>query len=218
MLEIECAGERLRLLVEKAVHWPRTRTLIVADLHLGKPAAFRSAGIAVPEYTTATDLERLGALAAGTGSSRIVVLGDFFHARAGLQAGMLDAVARWREQNAALELVLVPGNHDKNAGSPPEIWGISEVEDGWLCPPFSFCHKPQSCDTGYVMAGHLHPAIYLREKFGGGLRAPCFCFGPGRAILPAFGSFTGMSNMRPGNGDRFFAIGPGQVLEIDYSN
>ena len=57
MLEIDCAGERLVLLPEKAVFWPSEKTLIVADLHLGKTAAFRAAGIGVPELTTTADLD-----------------------------------------------------------------------------------------------------------------------------------------------------------------
>ena len=39
----------LRLLPERAVWWAEQETLLVADLHLGKPASFRAGGAPVPE-------------------------------------------------------------------------------------------------------------------------------------------------------------------------
>jgi uncharacterized protein len=207
MLEIECAGERLQLLQEKGVFWPRLKTLIIADLHLGKPAAFRSAGIAVPESTTGNDLSRLGEMVRETNAARLIILGDLFHAKTGLQRGMLDTVTLWRTQISHLEIILLPGNHDRKSGPPPAEWNIQEVDSPWLMAPFSFSHEPDILGEGYRLCGHIHPAIFLREPFGGSLRAPCFCFGPKRAILPAFGSFTGMSNLSPQPGDRIFAIG-----------
>jgi DNA ligase-associated metallophosphoesterase len=216
MLKIDCAGERLALLAEKAVFWPRERAMIIADLHLGKPAAFRRAGVAVPEATTLGDLERLDKILRETDSRRLIVLGDFFHTRAGLQPEMLDTVAAWREQNAALEIILIPGNHDRKSGSPPALWRVLETEECWSRPPFLFCHEPHAEPESYMLSGHLHPAIVLREAYGGGVRAPCFCFGKRSAILPAFGSFTGMSNLQPQRGDRIFAISrvDNEVMEL----
>ena len=208
MLEIDCAGEKLQLLPEKAVYWPGEKMLIVADLHLGKPAAFRQAGIGVPESTTAADLSRLNALLEITHARRLIILGDLFHSKPGLQQEMLDAVTEWRSQKTQLEIILISGNHDKHSGAPPKIWGLHEHGDIWRHGPFIFSHQPdvESAGRGYILAGHIHPAIVLRESFGGSLRAPCFCFGPRRAILPAFGSFTGMHNLKRQRGDRIFAI------------
>ena len=50
-LEINVASERLWLLPDRAAYWPRTKTLLIADAHLGKAAAFRRAGIPVPSGT-----------------------------------------------------------------------------------------------------------------------------------------------------------------------
>mgnify|MGYP000930301407 CR=1 FL=1 len=43
MIEIPLLGESLALLPERAAFWGRTRTLFVADFHLGKAASFRKA-------------------------------------------------------------------------------------------------------------------------------------------------------------------------------
>ncbi|MEO7300180.1 MAG: ligase-associated DNA damage response endonuclease PdeM [Verrucomicrobiota bacterium] len=213
-MEIEVAGEKLQLLPDKAVFWPRATSLIVADIHFGKSAAFRKFGIAVPESTTAHDLHRLDQLVSRTRATRLIILGDFFHAPAGLQPEMMDAVHSWCKKNSSLEIVLVPGNHDKKAGPPPACWNIRNVEDCWHLAPFSFCHDPKDAPDQYTICGHLHPAISLREKHGSSLRIPCFCFGTKRAILPAFGSFTGTQNVKPLAGDRIFAIGADEVAEV----
>ena len=213
-VEIEWAGERLVLLPDKAVAWPRTSSLIVADLHLGKPAAFRSVGIPVPEFTTTSDLDRLDRLILEHRSERLIILGDFFHSVAGLQTEMMGAVADWCRKNDRLKILLVPGNHDKKCGSPPACWNIHNVCDGWTLDPFSFCHEPREITGKHVMAGHIHPSIVLSDNVGGSLRLPCFWFTPTYAVLPAFGSFTGTQSIRPAPVDRLFVLGPDEIAEV----
>ena len=53
------AGEDVQLLPERALYWPRACTLVVADVHWGKAATFRAAGIPIPSGTTTEDLARL---------------------------------------------------------------------------------------------------------------------------------------------------------------
>jgi hypothetical protein len=59
----------------------REGTLFVADVHLGKAAAFRAGGVGAARRD-GNDLARLAALLARTGARRLVVLGDFLHAAA----------------------------------------------------------------------------------------------------------------------------------------
>ena len=49
--EISLAGEAVRLLPERAIYWERERALVVADLHWGKAATFRAAGVPLPPGT-----------------------------------------------------------------------------------------------------------------------------------------------------------------------
>ena len=58
------AGETLTLFPERAAFWQRENTLLVADVHFGKAAAFRAGGIPVPGGTTAEALGRLDDLIA----------------------------------------------------------------------------------------------------------------------------------------------------------
>lgn len=213
-LTIEWAGEALTLLPERALWWPRTRTLFIADPHFGKAAAFRFAGIPVPETMHADDLTRLADIVARTAAERLVILGDFLHSRTGRSDATLDALAEWRPPDAALEVVLIMGNHDLQAGPPPREWNVQCVAEPWALPPFQCCHQPQENAAGFVLAGHVHPAYRLSERFGATISAPCFLFSEKTAILPAFGSFTGTHAVHPAASDRVYLVGDDEVVAL----
>jgi DNA ligase-associated metallophosphoesterase len=213
MLEVEIRGERLVLLHHKAVLWPARKTLVIADPHFGKAAAFRRLGVPIPRGTTNGTLARLTTVLTNTAAERLVVLGDFFHARAGRAESTLAALAIWRERHHALEITLVRGNHDHRSGDPPCDWNIDCVAEPHIELPFAFAHSPQQHDDGFVLAGHLHPAIWLSDAQDS-IRAACFWFGPDDAVLPAFGDFTGTHVISPETDDRVFAVGPDAVIEV----
>jgi len=214
-MRVEVAGEAIVLLPERAIFRPATGQLLVADAHWGKAAAFRAAGIAVPGGTTAEGLERLDQALLGTGAGEIVFLGDLFHAREAKSPATLAAVREWRGRHPALKLTLVRGNHDRHAGDPPADLGIAPVEPPAAAPPFVYAHHPEPDAAGYVLAGHLHPAVVLRGRGRQRERLPCFHFGRGVGVLPAFGAFTGAATAAPLPGDRVYVVAGDEVLRVD---
>ncbi len=212
---IDCAGESLELLPERALLWPARATLVLADPHFGKTAAFRAGGIPVPPGTTARDLARLDALVQARAPQRLIVLGDFFHARAGRADDTLAQIAAWRERYPELAIDLVAGNHDRHAGQPPPAWRIHVHDDPLPERPFLFCHEPPARvpPRCYALAGHVHPAFAIEDRTGR-LRAPCFLFGPRCALLPAFGGFTGAKSVRPDPGERVYVVGDDEIVEV----
>jgi len=211
--ETTLCGERVSLHPERALHWPAAGTLFVADVHLGKAAAFRAGGVPLPRGSTQADLARLSSLLASTGAARLVVLGDFLHARAGRVAALDASFKMWRAAHAQLQLVLVRGNHDDRAGDPPSDWGIDVVAEPHLLAPFLACHIPMTPPTGYALCGHVHPGVFLRGT-ADTERLPCFVLGARRAILPAFGSFTGLATVTPGAGERLVAVAGHQLFAL----
>jgi uncharacterized protein len=197
--------ERVDLYAERALYWRRERTLFVADVHLGKAATFRAGGVPVPRGSTAADLARLTRLLERCAAVRIVILGDFLHAKRGRVAALAQAFVAWRSLHAATDVVLVRGNHDARAGDPPGDWRIRVVDAPYAMPPFIACHAPESPASGYALCGHVHPGVLLE---GAAERAwlPCFVLGARRAILPAFGRFTGLARFAPEPADRVVAI------------
>lgn len=213
-LAIEYAGETLLLLADKAIYWPQQHTLLVADLHIGKAASYRALHQPVPRGTTEATLARLDQLLARYACDRLVVLGDFLHARTARAAGTLAALAAWRTRHCELEIVLVRGNHDRHAGDPPAELGITVHEEPWLLGPFALCHEPEPHASHAVLAGHVHPAYVLRGRARQRLRLPCFVIGAQVAVLPAFGEFTGGWNVAPQAGTRMFLTGADRVWPL----
>lgn len=213
-LQIDAGGERLTLLPEKAVWWARTATLLVADVHIGKAASFRAQGVPVPRGTTSATLARLDGLLRRFPVGRIVFLGDLLHSRRGRVPATMAAVACWRAAHGDLELVLVRGNHDARAGDPPEALGIRTVPEPWNEGTLTLRHAPEPHASGYVLAGHVHPAVVLRGRGRERVRLPCYWFGGAVAVLPAFGAFTGTCEISPQPGDRVYVIAEDRVLAV----
>jgi DNA ligase-associated metallophosphoesterase len=213
-MHVTIAGEHITLLPDKAAYWPARHTLLVADPHFGKAATFRLSGLFVPRGTTALALERLDALVTVTGTTRLIFLGDFLHARRGRSGAVLDALAAWHQRHPALEKILVRGNHDRQAGDPPPETGIRAVDAPFLDGPFALVHHPVVVPSAYALAGHLHPCATLR---GGGrqrMRLPCFWFGRETGVLPAFGEFTGCAEIEAVEGDQVCVVADGSVVEV----
>ncbi len=213
-VRIELAGEPVALLADKALYWPRERTLFVADFHLGKAAAFRDAGVPLPGGTTTRLVDRLARSVEETGASTVVFLGDFLHSKAGRAPRTLERFAAWRSACRGLRLRLVRGNHDAHAGDPPDEWGFECIEEGEVAGPFVLAHHPGALAGGYALSGHIHPAVHIAERAGPGMRLPCFWLAQHHAVLPAFGEFTGTAVVEPGADDRVFVVADDEVIEL----
>ncbi len=211
---VQWANQSLELLYERAVWWPATKTLFIADLHLGKAASYRHLGQPVPAGTTQDNFHRLNQLIENYSPMHLVCLGDFIHAATGRSKSVMQALRTWRDQHAELKITLVRGNHDSHAGDPPPEVDIVVVEEPWLIGPFAACHHPQLHSTHMVLAGHDHPVMNLYGSGRDRIRLPCFVKDERRVILPAFGSFTGghLVEMLPQR--TIFAVGGGRVWPI----
>lgn len=213
-LQVSLGDEPVTLFAGRAALWERRGWLIVADVHFGKAATFRARGVPVPQGTTGDTLARLKALVRQTRPAALVFLGDLFHAAEGHASSTLAELRAWRLEHAALELVLVEGNHDVAAGAPPAGLGIRIEQEPWCVGPVAFCHHPQFVSGAHVMAGHLHPAIRISGRADDGVRLPCFWLRAGMSVLPAFGSFTGGARIDREDGDRVVAIGDERLYEV----
>lgn len=213
-IEITVAGEELSLFAARAAFWRRRATLLVADAHFGKAAAFRAGGLPVPRGTTTDALSRIDLLLGRTRARRVVFLGDFLHARDGRAPETLRAVAAWRDGHADVEMLLVRGNHDRHAGDPPAELRIDCANGPVIEGAFAFSHHPRAHEGGYVLAGHLHPAVAIRGPARDSERLACFWFGERVGVLPAFGDFTGAADINAGLDDRVIAIAGEDLMII----
>ena len=212
VLRIE--GHELRLLPEAAAWHADSRTLFVADLHLGKSATFRARGLPVPSGTTQENLQRLATLVREHAAQRVVFLGDLLHSKHAQRAAAIGPLHAWRAAHPTLRCVLVRGNHDSHAGDPPTSLGFEIVDEPWPvegAADLVGCHHPRHTGTGIVLAGHWHPAITLRGPARDHQRLACFCLVDKLLVLPAFGAFTGSSPHSPPAGSICYPVGGERV-------
>lgn len=209
---LEIANETLHLLPERALYWPRTGTLFIADPHFGKDATFRAHAIPLPQGATNAELDRLTQAIERTGAQKLIILGDLLHAAKGREPAVLHAVAAWRTQQSNLAIYLVRGNHDRHAGDPPIEWHMEIVDGPTPGPHWVLNHEPLTPEEGYALVGHLHPAVQLTGKGRQSLKLPCFWFGAKCGVLPAFSAFVDHGTIRPRQGDQVFVITDTQVL------
>ncbi|MCK9689678.1 ligase-associated DNA damage response endonuclease PdeM [Scleromatobacter humisilvae] len=214
-------GDELWLLPERAAWHADSRTLFIADLHLGKSATFRARGLPVPSGTTLENLQRLATLVREHAAQRVVFLGDLLHSKHAQRAAAIAPLHAWRAAHAGLRCVLVRGNHESHAGDPPPSLGFEIVDEPWPVDGTAAlvgCHHPQRVDVGTVLAGHWHPAITLFGPARDRQRLACFCLIDGLLVLPAFGAFTGSSPHAPPAGSTCYPVGGDRVwpgLRVD---
>jgi DNA ligase-associated metallophosphoesterase len=211
---LELPPAHLVLMPERAVFEPASHTLFVADIHLGKAAVFRARGIPVPHGTSGTTLERISQAVARSGATRLVVLGDFLHAKESQARSTMAALAAWRSAHAGLSCLVVEGNHDRHAGQVQSAFGFETLGGPYVAGALRCVHDPADAPVPglWTLAGHVHPVVRLRGRHDS-LRMPCFWLRDRVLTLPAFGEFTGGFELVPGAQDRVFVVGE-QVVAL----
>lgn len=211
----------VRLLPGRAAFLPATSTLLVADVHLGKAATFRKAGMPVPEGSAQQDLARLRAIVETTGAERLLVLGDLFHAASGCTPTVFGEFAAFRDAIAGTRVVLVLGNHDRRVPLPDAL-GLDAVVEEMSEGGVRFLHDPDDTSVSGgigtagrpVVCGHLHPRLAIRTPSGARLTERCFVLQGSLLVLPAFGSFTGSLAVEIVGGTRVWAAGTDAVVDV----
>jgi DNA ligase-associated metallophosphoesterase len=183
------AGVDLIADLSGALFWEDQSLLVVSDLHLEKGSSFAARGVLLPPYDTVATLSRLAAAIARHDPRMVIALGDSFHDRTAhdrLSTADRDAIAVLQTRR---DWIWISGNHDP--ALPRHIGGVvaSEVAIGEI----AFRHEP----TGAVgeIAGHLHPKARVSTR-GRSMERRCFACDGMRAVMPAFGAFTGGLSIR----------------------
>ena len=170
--------------------WPQRSTLIVADLHLEKGAHFAGRGVFLPPYDTRETLRRLEGAIDRYQPDCVIALGDSFHSAQGAEdiaEADLDDILRLQHGR---DWIWVVGNHDPQISA--RVGG--RVENEIVMDGIVLRHAPEPGHAGFEIAGHLHPVARLGGR-GMTLRKRCFIGDGARAVLPAFGAFTGGLNV-----------------------
>lgn len=208
MSDVSCtiAGENLLLLPEKAIFWKKERALILSDLHLGKAGHFRKHGIPISGKIHKKDLEILNRLIESHQPSAIYLLGDLFHS---FENNEWSDFLTFLDVHESIDFTLVEGNHDILKNYPEALTCVDLLEIG----PFSFSHEKIDSPL-YNLSGHIHPGVRVRGKGRQQITMPCFYFSSHFGVLPAFGQFTGVANLKVHPTDRVYGVAERRVIEL----
>jgi DNA ligase-associated metallophosphoesterase len=188
---ISLAGVTLIADPAGALYWPEEKLLVVADLHLEKGSSFAARGVLLPPYDTAATLARLSRLIERYAPGGVIALGDSFHDGGG--PARMDDVSRvaLKALQRGRDWVWLAGNHDPN---PAENIG-GRFADILALGALTFRHEPAPERGEGEIAGHLHPMACVARR-GRAVKRRCFACDGRRAVLPAFGAYTGGLNVR----------------------
>ena len=222
-LPISHGGVALRLVPERAAFVEATRTLLVADLHLDKPEAYRREGVPMPEGILEETLARLASAIARLRPAEVVVLGDLLHSVRGADPGTADRFAAWRVAHS-VPMRLVGGNHDRAAARHLDSWAIADAGGRATLEAegrsLELRHDPGASDGSLArprIAGHLHPMASL-VRGTRRLLLPCFHLSVSASastlVLPAFTAFASGARVQPAPGERVYAIAERRVIEV----
>lgn len=201
----------------RTLFWEEQKTLIVADLHLGKTGHFRKSGIGIPQSLYKADLQRLMAQIYLYKVDRLLIVGDFTHSKFTKE---LDLFIKWRNDFSLLHIDLVKGNHDILTNSWYQEADINLHEWELLIDGFLFRHEDkrlkhkENKKVKYTFTGHLHPGFVIKGKGKQSLRFPCFYFAKEHCVLPAFSKFTGSFKVKPEKGETVYAITDTELMKI----
>lgn len=206
-------GQNLLLHPFKSLFWKEQSILFISDLHIGKAAHFRKAGVPVSEKVHMDDYEKLDYLVDHYKPKRLIFLGDLFHSEYNKTWNEFEQFAT---NKISLRPELVMGNHDI---LDREQYSFMDIcSDTLVLEPFILSHEPLSQGSfadHYNLCGHLHPSIRISGPARQSFRIECFYFGKRQAILPAFGNFTGTSRLpKRAKNDFIFGITENSVIPL----
>ncbi len=209
--------QTLWLSPDRCIYWEEEKALILSDLHLGKSGHFRKSGIAVPQNVFKEDLQRLFALIQFFKPSQLLIVGDLFHSHANKE---MDLFLKWRKDLSYLNFRLIPGNHDILTKKFYKEADIEMTKQKLSVKNFCFTHdinqtcEEESSNINFTFSGHVHPGIRISGIGKQQLYFPCFYFTKEYAILPAFGLFTGLYNIKPKSGDKIFVLVEKNIVKL----
>jgi putative SbcD/Mre11-related phosphoesterase len=150
----------------------KTRTLIVADLHIGWEMALTERGIYVPTQMPKL-MARLTTLISTYKPKKLLILGDVKHTVATAEIGEWQDIPDFFTglERQIGEILIVRGNHDGNLEPLlPEntkilpATGVIIGDDGFFHGHMWPSPSLLKCKT--LVMGHIHPVVALRDPAG----------------------------------------------------
>ncbi|SHI63760.1 putative phosphoesterase [Mesonia phycicola] len=208
-MKIEIENNHFQLSSSGVAYWEEQKTLLIADVHLGKISHFRKYGSAVPKDAILSNFNKLTESIKIYSPKKIIFLGDLFHSAKNLEWNLFE---NWLAIQTA-EVVLIAGNHDIISPLHYEALKVKIYQELQL-GKFKLTHHPEEQENTFNICGHIHPGYRLAGMAKQHLKLKCFFKSKYQLILPAFGEFTGVFLMKPEAEDQIFVCASSKVIQV----
>ena len=171
------------------------RTAIVADLHIGLEKELVEEGVFFPSTQFNEMKQNLEELIGDFAIEKLIFAGDF-------KQNFSDASRQeWNETKKLIaflseklvKIVFVRGNHDNYLKTIISRDNVAFNDDYFALGDIAVAHGHRDIVPLYafrtIVVGHEHPAIFLKDDLGLGVKLPCFLYKKGKPniiVLPAF--------------------------------
>lgn len=148
---IEVLGQQLYLHPLGSVFWPNTKTLLVADLHLGcelsqsnKASQDQSSSTKQSYQHSIDTLNNLKLVIEAYHPERVIILGDLLHGRNQLANPIAETLARFCYDHSDISFSLVLGNHDRHHRDTIAKLPIEVLSPPYWVAPFWLVHDSEN--------------------------------------------------------------------------
>ncbi len=153
-------------IVDLALFAPKSKLLIINDLHLGYEEALQKKGVLVPKFQLNEILEMLNSIIQKTHPKIIIINGDLKHEFGTVLKQEWDEVLKLLDflLERCLKVVIIQGNHDPIIKPIASRKGIKVVKE-YAFEDVLVVHGDELVNTRAkrIIIGHEHPAITIRE-------------------------------------------------------
>jgi len=158
------------------VNFSDKKILCIADLHLGYEFLLAERGVVIPSQAEEMEEKILG-LVERTGVDALVIIGDVKYNIFGISSSELRGISGLLERvSKEVDVQIALGNHDANLDLllPNSI--VVHSAKGFLVKgkdiKVGFVHghawpSPELFQADYIVVGHNHPVIEMRDELGG---------------------------------------------------
>ncbi|MBI2971038.1 MAG: metallophosphoesterase [Candidatus Aenigmarchaeota archaeon] len=169
--------------------------LVIADLHLGITRELYERGVRLPSQVQHL-AKKLNMLGRETGTTTLVVAGDFKHKVPGISMQEMREIPEFLSLLEFDRIVVVKGNHD---GAIEKLISDKKVvvRQSFAAGRYLFTHGHRNVQTKKkrVAIGHNHPHVKFVDAIGASYFQPCWVIGKAKrhtvVMIPAFNELCG---------------------------
>lgn len=191
-----------------ALYIEKIDSVVISDLHLGLESLMAKSGTLVPKFQLKEMKEDLEKIIDETDADRLIVCGDIKHDFSETTWGEREEIQELIDflTKKIDEIFLVKGNHDNYIIYATEDYEEVKLDEKFIIDEFCFMHGDkldssiEKHSAKYLIIGHEHPAITMKDQIGVSEKIPCFLYGPMKndmklIVMPAFSKFASGSQV-----------------------